>query len=89
MAVGYYANASRSSRDGLAEHWNGTSWTVQSMPTPAGSNIYEIAGVSCPTTHMCMAVGTHERVNRANSDAGPQLGLAELYFDGKGWSSNG
>ncbi len=92
-AVGYYANANvnanRGSSEGLAEHWNGSGWTVQPMPTPAGSNVYGLAGVSCPTTHMCMAVGTHERVNRANSDAGPLLGLAELYLDGQAHSSVG
>jgi hypothetical protein len=38
----------------LAESWNGTSWHLQLTPNPAGSFL---AGVSCPATHDCRAVG--------------------------------
>ena len=53
------------------------------MRSPAGSHVYRLDNISCPTAHMCMTVGRQERVNYANNDAAPQLGLAELYTDGQ------
>jgi hypothetical protein len=38
----------------LAESWNGTSWRLQLTPNPTGSFF---AGVSCPATNDCRAVG--------------------------------
>lgn len=46
-AVGYAGGA------GLAEVWNGSTWTVQSTP---GSNV-ELLGVSCVSASFCAAVG--------------------------------
>jgi hypothetical protein len=41
----------------LAEHWDGSDWTVQSTPTgPLASTGY-LSGVSCPTPRSCAAVG--------------------------------
>ena len=68
---------------GLATHWDGSHWSDQPMRSPAGSNVYRLNSISCPTAHMCMTVGRQERVNYANNDAAPQLGLAELYTDGQ------
>ncbi len=39
----------------LAAGWNGTSWTLQSVPRAHGTSDAGLAGVSCPST--CMAVG--------------------------------
>ncbi len=39
----------------LAEHWNGTAWTIQ--PTPTQSTFEGLAGVSCFSTVTCIAVG--------------------------------
>jgi hypothetical protein len=36
------------------ERWNGTSWAIQTNPTPEGS---ELEGVSCVSTTACTAVG--------------------------------
>jgi len=41
----------------LAEHWNGSSWSVQSTPNPPGATGSNFAGVSCPTTIACLGVG--------------------------------
>jgi putative hemolysin len=41
----------------LAEHWDGTSWTIQHVPLPAGSTSANLSsGVSCPTPTRCIAV---------------------------------
>lgn len=54
-AVGSYAKTE--GRLILAERWNGTAWSIQSTPTPAGGSEVELAGVSCASTTECVAVG--------------------------------
>jgi hypothetical protein len=39
----------------LAAGWNGTSWTLQSVPRPHDTSDAALVGVSCPST--CMTVG--------------------------------
>jgi hypothetical protein len=41
----------------LAEAWNGTSWTVQATPNPAGSGGSVLYGVACSAADACEAVG--------------------------------
>lgn len=41
----------------LAEHWNGTRWTVQATPNPAGAGASRFFGVSCLSANACTAVG--------------------------------
>ena len=41
----------------LAERWNGSSWSVQRTPNPAGATYGQFAGVSCPSQRFCTAVG--------------------------------
>lgn len=43
----------------LAETWNGTSWTVMSVP-----DVGELSAVSCTSATACVAVGTQARVER-------------------------
>jgi hypothetical protein len=45
------------SGDTLAERWNGTAWTVESTPNPAGGSNDALAGVSCGAPGACVAVG--------------------------------
>lgn len=59
---------------GLAEHWDGSAWSIQSIPTPTGDQFVSMTGVSCPTATFCMAV--------AFSDSGA---LAEEW-NGSSWS---
>lgn len=53
-AVGSYV--SHGVRVTLAEHWNGTSWTVQATPNPAASGD-SLSGISCLSATDCLAVG--------------------------------
>jgi hypothetical protein len=55
FAVGQYLTKSGSVA--LAETWNGTDWTVQSLPG-AVSNTF-LLGVSCATPRACVAVGSY------------------------------
>lgn len=55
----------------LIERWNGTSWSIEPSPEPAGSVDRELNGVSCLTGLPCFAVGawqngaaTHTLVKR-------------------------
>jgi hypothetical protein len=41
----------------LAEHWNGTKWSIATTPEPAGTTIARLNGVACPSAKMCVAVG--------------------------------
>jgi hypothetical protein len=57
VGVGAKTGASHTT---LAEHWNGTEWSVESTPTP-GSPPPELPtileGVSCPSITVCVAFG--------------------------------
>ncbi len=77
MAVGSY------SPDGstlltLAESWNGTSWSLQPTPNPAGATFNRLSGVACFTATACTAVGTYYNGSK-------YLTLAEAW-DGTGWT---
>ena len=37
--------------------WNGTTWTVESVPTPSGTNANEINAIDCVPNNLCLAVG--------------------------------
>ena len=63
----------------LAMGWNGTSWSVQSTPTPIGSQGSSLSAVSCTSPAECTAVGT------INLPPGPPIPLAERW-DGTKWS---
>ncbi len=52
-AVGYYYNSVLSAFP-LAEIWNGTSWTIEPTPNPAG----KMGAVSCAAAGVCTAVGS-------------------------------
>lgn len=43
----------------LAENWNGTHWTVQPVPAPAGQAFSQLLGVGCATAKACIAVGQY------------------------------
>jgi len=47
----------------LADRWNGTTWTVENVPEPAGMITGGLTGVSCPTAKSCNAVGVWEFSN--------------------------
>ena len=55
-SVGWYENSS-GVYETLAEVWNGTAWTIQTTPNPAGASDSYLFEVSCPTTTSCTAAG--------------------------------
>jgi hypothetical protein len=58
LGVGFFAGGSGT--QALAEEWNGTTWTIQPTPTPAGSGGSELESVSCSAPNDCTAVGTQD-----------------------------
>ena len=68
-AVGSYGTA----RLGLmlAESWNGTSWSLETVPEPAGVEDGELSAVSCPSSAVCEAVGYY-----FTSNLGPPTAFA-------------
>ncbi|HEY3951875.1 MAG TPA: hypothetical protein VGM53_00740 [Streptosporangiaceae bacterium] len=59
MAVGVFFNLKHSSPyKVLAEQWNGTTWTVETAPTPAED--VTMGGVSCTSASACTLVGSYE-----------------------------
>jgi hypothetical protein len=43
----------------LAEHWNGTSWSVQATPNPGGSQASFLTGIWCGSPVTCRASGSY------------------------------
>lgn len=62
----------------LAERWNGTSWKIQSVPSPAGGQNPTLAAVKCTSGTWCVAVGSY------TASSGSQT-LAESW-NGTGWA---
>ena len=63
----------------FAEGWDGTMWSVETVPQPAGSTGSRLLGVSCPTAGACTAVGGY------GDPAGVGLTLAETW-NGTSWT---
>jgi hypothetical protein len=76
-AVGYY-ETTNFFFDTLAEAWNGTTWTIQTTPNPAGSDYADLSGVSC-TDSTCTAVGNYDTPSDVDST------LAEAW-NGSTWT---
>jgi hypothetical protein len=77
-AVGGYTNSS-GMQVLVAEYWNGTSWTVQTTPSPVGATQSELAGTSCNGASACTAVGEY------TNGSGVQVPLAEKW-NGTSWT---
>jgi hypothetical protein len=77
-AVGQYTN--NGSVVTLAEGWNGTSWSIQATPNPAGSGAAELLGLSCTSATACTAVGSYFSLSHS-----AYLSLAEGW-NGTSWS---
>jgi hypothetical protein len=77
-AVGLHVNGSETGLT-LAEVWNGTAWSIQTTPKPAGSTNSALDAVSCASASACTAVGD------AYNGQGTEVTLAESW-NGKTWS---
>ena len=77
-AVGFYGNLPGTGT--LAEHWDGTSWSLQATPDPAGAGVSVLEGVSCPAAGVCAAVGRYQNA------AGKHVTLLAETWNGTAWS---
>ena len=59
-AVGSYQDSSNNALP-LAESWNGTTWTIQPVPSPTGGYSIVLDGVSCTSSSACTAVGNYTK----------------------------
>lgn len=75
MAVGYYVAGGVFMT--LAEHWDGTSWTIVPSPNAPGSRASILNAVSCSSTSACTAVGFYN----ARGDK-----TLAIRWDGTGWT---
>jgi hypothetical protein len=64
----------------LAESWDGTGWSEQPLPAPAGAVVSWLTAVACPAAGDCMAAGTY-----VDGD-GMWRPFAEQDRPGSGWS---
>jgi hypothetical protein len=69
-AVGSYETSARVAMT-LAEGWNGTEWSIQKTPNPAGGAESDLSGVSCSSSTTCTAVGSYQ------NSSGTEVTLAE------------
>ncbi len=56
LAVGNYADASHDTLP-MAEQWNGTAWSLVTVPAPAGTTDAYLEAVACSSATNCFAVG--------------------------------
>jgi hypothetical protein len=78
IAVGNWTNASENAQP-LAERFDGSDWSIQNTPTPAGAFSSGLASVSCASASVCTAVGWLE------NPGVPQQPLAEAW-NGSDWT---
>lgn len=79
MAVGSYYSTSTSQTVPLAELWDGSAWTIQSVLLPSGAESGALTGVSCPAEATCSSVGAYSTPGTG------QTPLAEAW-DGMNWT---
>jgi hypothetical protein len=56
-AVGFSVTSTGSAV--LAERWNGSAWSIETTPDPAGADGARLYGVACPTAKVCDGVGSY------------------------------
>jgi hypothetical protein len=78
-AVGNYTNTS-GVEVAFAESWNGTRWTIESVPSPAEATATFLKGVSCVSTTSCYADGSYI------TSSGQRRPLAEMW-NGTTWAT--
>lgn len=64
---------------GLAAKWNGSAWSLSSMPSLEGEAPHLLTGVSCATTSYCIAVGSSDGLDVENKPLG-------MTWNGTSWS---
>ena len=72
-AVGSYFDSVSSESLPLAEHWNGSTWSIQATPNPTGATSNQLEVISCTSATSCTAAGLYN----TGSPPGPSFTLAE------------
>jgi hypothetical protein len=72
VAVGYWIESTGPHLT-LAEHWDGTAWTIEPTPNPSAAVVSYLSGVSCTAPTSCTAVGYYQNQSNLN------VTLAEQY----------
>src|ERR1700678_4480626 len=67
VAVGSYQSGFN--QTGMADSWNGQSWTAQSFPVPVDSDGWQLFGVSCTSARFCEAAGGYYDENTGVDDS--------------------
>ncbi len=78
-AVGYEPSDGSTGEAAVAEQLTGSTWSVQQVPTPAGSALSELSTVSCPAAADCLAAGQY------TSQSGYAVSLGEQW-NGTTWA---
>jgi hypothetical protein len=65
----------------IADHWDGHTWTLQSLPLPAGTQAVVLWDISCPVADDCTAVGSWSQ-NGGGLPAEPYA----AQWNGRDWS---
>src|SRR5579863_2786794 len=63
----------------MAQHWDGTSWSMQQIVLPSDATFAFLDGVSCPAANSCIAVGGYLAGKQ------PFIPIAE-FWNGSRWS---
>ena len=58
MAVGYSYASSSGPQSAIAYAWDGTAWTVETLPSGPNGDPYSLDGISCASITSCLAVGS-------------------------------
>jgi hypothetical protein len=77
-AVGEYTS-SAGVETPLAEHWNGSKWTLQTAAVPTGAKASSLLRAFCTSSTSCEAIGSYK------NSSGTQVVLAELW-NGTKWA---
>ncbi len=85
MAVGQTtvttSTNARSSEQVWISSWNGSSWSTQAQPSfPDNATFHRLAGVSCASGSLCVAVGDGEQPSGS-----PLFDPASVVYDGSQW----
>jgi hypothetical protein len=80
VAVGQYGTAAFHTKT-MIERWNGSAWSMNASPNPAGIAVTGLAGVHCTSTTFCVAVGSYFM---NSSDSSAERTLVEQW-NGTAW----
>jgi hypothetical protein len=84
MAVGFFVHPG-GAVEALSLRWDGSRWTSQPIPRPAGAIVTLLNGVSCSSRSACTAVGTVESRGTAEGTATVWFTLVDRW-NGSQWA---